>query len=212
MERLGKNLSNPRLETLRRQLDPHFLFNALNTISAEVSDDPRLARQMIGHLGDLLRSSVELRDKQEVTLGEELDLLNHFIAIQKARFGDELRVEILVRSELRAMLVPSFLLQPLLENAIHHGIASRPGGGAIVIEARQVINHMIVSVADDGVGLKSGWTDETGFGLGLTLTAERIAGLYPNTRAKLTIRRCQTGGTEVSVLLPLRTEHSLEHA
>ena len=208
MERLGKSLSDARLQTLRMQLDPHFLFNALNTISAEVTSDPKLARRMIGHLGDLLRSSLELRDRQEVTLGEEMDLLDHFISLQKARFGDDLRVVINIPTELRLNLVPSLLLQPLVENAIRHGLTPRVGGGTVMIEARQSNGLLLLSVSDDGVGLPPGWSCEEQAGLGLDLTSQRIAGLYPHARANLIVSPRQGGGTEVVMLLPIREGHT----
>ena len=207
MERLGKNLSHARLQTLRMQLDPHFLFNALNTISAEVTSDPKLARAMIEHLGDLLRSSLELRDRQEVTLGEEMDLLSHFIAIQKVRFKDDLRIVIDIPSELRSHLVPSLLLQPLVENAIRHGISPRAGGGTVLIEAKRRDGHFLLSVSDDGVGLSAGWSREDQVGLGLALTSQRIVGLYPGTEANVSISPREGGGTEVVVLLPTCVEH-----
>jgi two-component system LytT family sensor kinase len=204
MQRLGKNLSDAKLQALRMQLDPHFLFNALNTISAEVTGDPRLARKMIEHLGDLLRSSLELRDRPEVKLADEIDLLNHFIAIQKVRFGDDLRISINVPIEVRSQLVPSLLLQPLVENAIRHGITPRVGGGTVTIEAVRLDDHLRLSVSDDGVGLSPGWSLADQVGLGLALTTERIAGLYPDTKARLSIGPREGGGTEVVVLLPIR--------
>ncbi len=204
MQRLGKNLSDAKLQALRMQLDPHFLFNALNTISAEVAGDPRLARKMIEHLGDLLRSSLELRDRPEVTLDDEMNLLGHFIAIQKARLGNDLRVILKIPIGLRSHLVPSLLLQPLVENAIRHGITPRVGGGTVTVEARTLNGHLMLSVSDDGVGLPHEWWLADKVGLGLAHTRERITGLYPNTKAELSISPREGGGTVVVVLLPIR--------
>ena len=127
-ERLERRFSEARLNNLRLQLDPHFLFNALNTVSSQVDRDPRLARRMIEHLGDLLRLSLDSKDRQEVTLAEELAFLDHYLAIQRIRFGDHLRIETDVAPEVRHASVPSLILQPLVENAVRHGLASRAGG------------------------------------------------------------------------------------
>ena len=208
VQRLGANLAHARLQTLRTQLHPHFLFNALNTISAEMEDDPRLARRMMEHLGDLLRASLESSERQEVTLGQELDLLNHFVAIQKARFEDDLTVAVHVPSELRSALVPSLLLQPLVENAVRHGVAPRVGGGAITITAKTEQEYVLLCIEDDGIGLPKNWTMSDATGIGLSSTSERIRGLYPDTGAGLSVRRRQPHGTSVHVLVPLRMKES----
>jgi hypothetical protein len=121
LERLEHSYSEARLNALRMQLDPHFLFNALNTISSHVERDPKLTRRMIEHLGDLLRMSLESKDRQEVPLAEELAFLEHYLEIQKIRFGDQLRVVLDVAPEVRYAAVPSMFIQPLVENAIRHG-------------------------------------------------------------------------------------------
>jgi len=205
LERMEKSYSQARLNALRMQLDPHFLFNALNTISSHVERDPRLTRSMIEHLGDLLRMSLETKDRQEVPLAEELAFLDHYLEIQKIRFGDQLLVEIDVAPEVRYASVPSLFLQPLVENAIRHGISRRISGGCVTVAARAVGANLIIDVEDDGLGLAPGWTLENGSGLGLTVTRERIAGLYPGQHA-FTIRRRPEGGTTVEVLLPLHLQ------
>lgn len=203
LERMEKSYSQARLNALRMQLDPHFLFNALNTISSHVERDPRLTRAMIEHLGDLLRLSLETKDKQEVPLAEELAFLDHYLEIQKIRFGDQLTVDIDVAAEVRYATVPSLFLQPLVENAIRHGISRRISGGAVMVTARPVGQNIVVQVEDDGVGLAPGWTLENSSGLGLAVTRERIAGMYPAQHA-FSIRRRPEGGTSVEILLPLR--------
>jgi sensor histidine kinase YesM len=203
LERMEKSYSQARLNALRMQLDPHFLFNALNTISSHVERDPRLTRAMIEHLGDLLRLSLETKDKHEVPLAEELAFLDHYLEIQKIRFGDQLTVEIDVAPEVRYATVPSLFLQPLVENAIRHGISRRISGGAVMVSARPVGQNIVIQVEDDGVGLAPGWTLENSSGLGLAVTRERIAGMYPAQHA-FSIRRRPEGGTRVEILLPLR--------
>ena len=206
VERLERSFSEARLNALRMQLDPHFLFNALNTISAQVEREPKLARQMIEHLGDLLRLSLENRDRQEVLLIEEMAFLEHYLAIQRIRFGDRLRFEMEIASEVKYALVPCLVVQPLVENAIRHGISSRASGGTVLVSASRVEEQLEIRVADDGVGLPHGWTLEDGAGLGLSVTRDRIRGLHPNGGSRFSVRRraAGTSGTEAVILVPLR--------
>ncbi|WP_263354350.1 sensor histidine kinase [Acidicapsa acidisoli] len=202
MERLERSFSEARLNALRMQLDPHFLFNALNTISAQVEREPRLARQMIEHLGDLLRLSLENKDRQEVPLLEEMAFLEHYLAIQRIRFGDRLRFDTNIAQEVKYSLVPCLIVQPLVENAIRHGISSRATGGRVSVMAQRIEEQIEIRVTDDGVGLPPGWTLETSAGLGLSVTRERIRGLHPDGR--FVVRRLRSGGTEALIQLPLR--------
>lgn len=204
LERLEKSYSQARLNALRMQLDPHFLFNALNTISSHVERDPKLTRLMIEHLGDLLRMSLESKDRQEVPLAEELAFLDHYLAIQKIRFGRRLKLEIDVAPEVRYAQVPSLFLQPLVENAIRHGISHRASGGTVQVTAEPVDGKLLIRVADDGTGLPVGWSLENCNGLGLSVTRERIAGLYPNDEGTFAIKAREEGGTMVEIVLPLR--------
>ena len=203
MERLERRFSEARLNALRMQLDPHFLFNALNTISSQVERDPRMARSMIEHLGDLLRMSLETRDKQEIPLVEELAFLDHYLAIQRIRFGDHLKIDIRIDPDVTYAPVPCLFIQPLVENAIRHGISRRSSGGMVIVSARRVENQLEIRVVDDGIGLPAGWTLEASAGLGLSLTRDRIAGLYPNGTSRLAVRRRAEGGAEVEITLPL---------
>ncbi len=202
LERLEKNFSEARLNALRMQLDPHFLFNALNTISSQVERDPKLARRMIEHLGDLLRMSLESKDRQEVPLAEELAFLEHYLAIQKIRFGDHLKIEIRIAPEVKLASVPCLLLQPLVENAIRHGISKRSSGGTLVLAAERVENRLEIHVLDDGVGLPRQWSLENSAGVGLAVTRQRIATLHPNGASRFVVRGRASGGTEVEIALP----------
>jgi LytS/YehU family sensor histidine kinase len=204
LERLEKSYSQARLNALRMQLDPHFLFNALNTISSHVERDPKLTRLMIEHLGDLLRMSLESKDRQEVPLAEELAFLDHYLAIQKIRFGRRLKVEIDIAPEVRYAFVPSLFLQPLVENAIRHGISHRASGGTVNVTAEPVNGKLAIRVADDGAGLPPGWSLEKSTGLGLSVTRERIAGLYPAEQGSFAIKGREEGGTLVEIVLPLK--------
>lgn len=204
LERLEHSFSEARLNALRMQLDPHFLFNALNTISSHVERDPKLTRRMIEHLGDLLRMSLESKDRQEVPLAEEIAFLEHYLEIQKIRFGDQLRVVMDVAPEVKYAAVPSMFIQPLVENAIRHGISRRASGGTIVVRAKPLGERLEIRVLDDGVGLPLGWRLEEQEGLGLSITRQRIAGLHPNGTSRFAVRSRAEGGTEVEVSLPLR--------
>jgi LytS/YehU family sensor histidine kinase len=204
LERLEHSFSEARLNALRMQLDPHFLFNALNTISSQVERSPRLARNMIEHLGDLLRLSLDARDRQEIPLAEELAFLDHYLAIQKIRFAENLRIEIQVSPEVKYALVPCLIVQPLVENAIRHGISSRASGGTVTVIAERGPNQVEIRVADDGVGLPPGWTLETSAGMGLSVTRERIVGLHPDGNSRFSVGPRAGGGTEVEISLPLR--------
>jgi signal transduction histidine kinase len=212
LERLEKSFSEARLNALRMQLDPHFLFNALNTISSQVEREPKLARGMIEHLGNLLRLSLESRDRQEVPLAEEMAFLEHYLAIQKIRFGDHLRVETHIAPEVKYASVPCLFVQPLVENAIRHGISRRASGGTVIVSARKDGNRLEIRVLDDGIGLPPGWTLENCGGVGLSVTRQRIAGLHPDGESWFAGKPRPTGGTEVEILLPLRWTGNNAHA
>src|SRR6476469_8611308 len=212
LERLEKTFSEARLNALRMQLDPHFLFNALNTISSQVERDPKLARGMIEHLGNLLRLSLESKDRQEVPLAEEMAFLEHYLEIQKIRFGDHLRIETQIAPEVKYASVPCLFVQPLVENAIRHGISRRASGGTVIVSAQRNGNRLDIRVVDDGVGLPKGWTLENSGGVGLSVTRQRVAGLYPDGETCFAVNRRASGGTEVEISLPLRWTGKDAHA
>ena len=203
MERLQRNFSEARLNSLRMQLDPHFLFNALNTVSSQVEREPKLARKMIEHLGDLLRLSLNSQGVQEISLAEELAFLDHYLAIQRIRFGDALKVEMRIDPHVKDALVPSLFIQPLVENSIRHGISKRARGGTIVLSAQGFEDRLVLQVLDDGVGLPTGWSFDTHKGVGLSVTRERFAGLYPDNTSQFDVRRRSESGTEVTISFPL---------
>ena len=211
-ERLERNFSEARLNALRMQLDPHFLFNALNTISSQLERDPKLARRMIEHLGDLLRLSLESKDRQQLPLAEEMAFLEHYLAIQKIRFGDHLRIETQIAPEVKYASVPCLFVQPLVENAIRHGISRRASGGTVIVSAQRDGDRLAIRVLDDGVGLPPGWTLENSGGVGLSVTRQRVAGLYPDGETGFAVNRRATGGTEVEISLPLRSTGKDAHA
>lgn len=204
LERLEKSFSEARLNALRMQLDPHFLFNALNTISSQLERDPKLARGMIEHLGDLLRLSIKSKGRQQIPLAEEMAFLEHYLAIQKIRFGDHLRMETQIAPEVKYASVPCLFVQPLVENAIRHGISRRASGGTVIVSAHRVGDRLDIRVLDDGVGLPAGWRLENSGGVGLSVTRQRVAALYPDGETSFAVNRRDCGGTEVKISLPLR--------
>lgn len=208
VELLKHSFAESRLNSLRMQLDPHFLFNALNCISAHVERDPKLTRRMIEHLSDLLRISLDSKDKPEVTLAEELWFLEHYLAIQRIRFGNKLRFRTEIASEVQFAQVPSFFIQPLVENAIRHGISRRAAGGTVTVKAEGVDGRLEIHVLDDGVGLPLGWSLKSSTGHGLSITSERISGLHPNGDSRFTVRNRVEGGTVVEISLPLRVNRA----
>jgi len=202
-ERLERNFSEARLNALRLQLDPHFLFNALNGISACVEHEPRLARRMLEHLGDLLRISLDTRHRGEVSLAEEMAFLDHYFALHRMRFAERLAITVSVMPDVEHARIPSLLLQPLVENAIRHGISGRLAGGRITVSARRVADQVEIRVIDDGVGLPPGWTLDGARGLGLSVTRERLATMYPDGASMFAVAPHAGGGTEATIVLPL---------
>jgi signal transduction histidine kinase len=204
LARVEKTLLEARLNALRLQLEPHFLFNTLNAISSELSASPALARKMIEDLGALLRRSLDYQSCAEITLAQELALLDHYLSIQKLRFGKRLEIRTDVDPEVLSAMVPSMLFQPLVENAIRHGIEGRLSGGMVALSARRVGGFLQIEVIDDGVGLPRNWRLETRAGLGVGVTRERLEALYPSASGDIfTIGRRKGGGTEVTIRIPL---------
>jgi LytS/YehU family sensor histidine kinase len=202
IEKLERNFSEARLNALRMQLDPHFLFNALNTISSQVTTEPKLARKMIEHLGDLLRLSLDQKSRNEISLMEEMAFLTHYLAIQKIRFGDSLNIVTEISSEANLAAVPSLIMQPLVENAIRHGLSRRAGGGTVTIIARREEDMLTIKVLDDGVGLYPDWRLDRQTGLGLSVTRERISVLHPHGPNHFIVAPRTGGGVEVSLSFP----------
>lgn len=204
LERVEKRFIEARLNALRLQLEPHFLFNTLNTISSEVVANPQLAREVIEDLGALLRGSLDCQDSTEIPLAKELALLDHYLAIQKRRFGKRIKIKMDVDPETLTSRVPSMLLQPLVENAIRHGIEPRLTGGTITVAAAPAGDELAITVADDGIGLPPKWRMENCSGLGLRVTCERLETLYASSgHFSFSVSRRKGGGTEVAIRIPL---------
>jgi two-component system LytT family sensor kinase len=182
------------------QLHPHFLFNTLHTVSELVHEDPDTADRMITGLSDLLREALAAGGVQEVPLHRELELLHRYLEIQQARFGDRLQVQFDVDAAVRQALVPHLILQPIVENAIMHGIGARVDAGHIRIHARAVDGALLLEIQDDGRGVRKAEFRE---GVGLGNTRERLRGLY-GSEHRFEIDEPSGGGTVVRVRIPLR--------
>ena len=203
---LRVRLSEARLEALKAQLRPHFLFNTLNSISALVHTDPVSADRMVVQLADLLRASLETSGAHEIPLAEELGLLERYLGIMRVRHEDRLSVSVEATPRARTALVPHFVLQPLVENAIEHGIARHAGAGSIVVRATDAGDALRLSIRDDGGGIDRPVPSpvDTSEGIGLGNTRLRLRQLYGD-RHTFTIQRGEGSGTEVVITLPLRS-------
>ena len=201
---LERLLVEAQLARLRTQLDPHFLFNALNSISAYVESAPREARLMLEQLGDLLRLSLEHADEHEVALERELMFVDRYIQLQLARFADRLKVQVQVDPDVMPAAVPTFLLQPLVENAIRHGISKLATGGAIEVAAWRSGEQLRLRVRDNGLGLPPGWTFDTHTGIGLGNTRARLEHLYGKGGYSIEIGPDAEHHTCVDVTIPYR--------
>jgi two-component system LytT family sensor kinase len=197
--RLAMELSRAQHHALRMQLQPHFLFNALNTINSLIRANPADAERMVARLGDLLRLTLEQGDPQEVTLHQELALLEAYLEIQRLRFGPRLEIEISCPDALRTALVPNLLLQPLVENAFKHGLGAPRKHSWISIRIRSLKEQLILEVEDNGQGLGPGHLRE---GIGTSNTRNRLAMLYAD-RYRFQLMPASSGGTKACIELPL---------
>ncbi len=199
--RLSSRLARTELHLLKMQLHPHFLFNALNTVSALMHRDVKAADRMIARLSELLRGALDHSSTQEVSLEEELAFLESYLAIERARLGDRLTVDIDVPASVLDARVPHMILQPLVENAIRHGIAPRAAPGRLTIRARGRRNMLDLEVTDDGIGMAAG--HGSGGGLGLANTRARLQQLHGDA-FELEARAPPDGGFRVSLTIPFR--------
>jgi two-component system, LytTR family, sensor kinase len=200
---LETRLAYAQLQVLRLQLHPHFLFNTLHTISALMHKDLRAADRMLALLGDLLRDSFERVGAQEVSLKQELGFLDRYLEIERTRFRDRLTVTFEVDPEALDAEVPNLLLQPLVENAIRHGLGKRQEAGRIEIVARRHYERLDIRIRDDGPGLPEGNQTALRTGVGLANTEARLEQLYGSNH-RFDLRNRPQGGLEVVLEIPFR--------
>jgi two-component system, LytTR family, sensor kinase len=200
--RLNEELSNAQLAALRRQMEPHFMFNALNSIAGLVRDHRNdAAVSMIVGLSEFLRRASVDSHRSQVTLAEEVEYLQRYVDIQKVRFGERLRVSVDIPADLLTAQVPNLLLQPLVENAIKHGVAQRVVGGNVRVTGARIDGSVCLSVYNDGPSFPSDW--QTNGGVGLANLRTRLQILHGAT-SELQMRRAGADGVEVVVTLPLK--------
>ncbi|HEX7253395.1 MAG TPA: histidine kinase [Thermoanaerobaculia bacterium] len=191
-----------RLRALRLQLNPHFLFNALNAISTLVSESRTAeANRMLSRLADFLRTTLDRPEANEIPLADEVVFARRYLEIEEVRFGERLHVDIAVTPEASSALVPTMILQPLVENAVRHAILPREGGGTVAIVAERQDGWLTLGVHDDGPGL--GDVTALSHGVGLSNTSTRLTELYGD-RAEMCFARSDRGGLAVLIRLPFR--------
>jgi LytS/YehU family sensor histidine kinase len=202
-EKLRELAATAQLSALRAQLNPHFLFNSLNSIAQMIHTEPHKAEEHVERLAEILRYVLRSSDREFVRLADELHVTEAYLAIERARFDDRLRVDASIEPGALDRLVPNLVLQPLVENAVKHGLASKLGPGTVSISARVVDDGLRLSVHDDGIGM-----DETALanvfdrGVGLRNLRERLLHLYGIDDGPA-IESAPGRGTTVEVLLPL---------
>jgi signal transduction histidine kinase len=198
---LERSLAEAKLQALQMQLNPHFLFNALNSISALMHKDVEAADRMVARLSQLLRAALDTSDEQEVELRKEVQLLNLYLGIEKIRFGDRLEVRLELPPETLEARVPNLILQPLVENAIRHGIEPRRRRGVIEVISAKQDGWLSLLVRDNGSGLpKEGCFRE---GVGLANTRERLRELYGENH-QVALSNSEAGGLQVVLSFPFR--------
>ena len=204
--RLQLSLAEARIHALRMELNPHFLFNALNAVAGLVRRrEHDGAIDMLARLSDLLRTTLDRDMPAEIPLCDELVYLGRFLDIELVRFGDRLRVTWDIDPDVRTALVPPLILQPLVENALRHGIARRPGPASLRIAARRSGLHLELVVRDSGEGLGPNDGSEAREGIGLSNTRARLAELYGEGAATLDVADAPGGGVRARVLVPFHT-------
>jgi two-component system LytT family sensor kinase len=204
---LEKRLAQAKLQALQMQLNPHFLFNSLHSVSALMHRDVELADRMLTQLGDLLRAALANSDTQEVPLRQELDFLRRYLEIEQTRFGDRLAVSLEIAPETLDARVPNLILQPLVENAIRHGIEPHAKPGRIELRAARQNGLLSIHVCDTGAGLRGGMPVNEG--VGLSNTRERLRELY-GAAHQFELQDGPDGGLQVRLTIPFR-QQSVSH-
>lgn len=199
---LEAGLKQAQLDAIRARLNPHFLFNSLQNISVLTRQDPQTGSRMIARLGDLLRAVLRQDSEPESTLFEEIELTRAYVALEQMRFGERLEVVFHVSPEVQRAMVPCFLLQPLIENAVIHGLRGGAGRrGVIQVSAARQGRDLVMTVTDNGIGPPEDALSGRKTGVGLGSTRERLAAMY--AEHEFSLRKPGGGGTEVRIVIPL---------
>ena len=203
---LEAQLAQAQLNSLRMQLHPHFLFNTLNGIVGLVRDNKNEAAvSMLVGMSDLLRHALEHSDRQEVELKEELSFIKLYLSIQQMRFSDRLQIDFDIDPTTLKTLVPNLILQPLVENALRHGIGRSTEAGSIKVASKKENGSLSITISDNGAGLPNDWQVKSSSGIGLANTAARLQQLYGNSH-RFDIHNRDEGGVEVEIVMPFRKD------
>ena len=198
---LQGRLAQAELQNLKSQLHPHFLFNTLHTISVLMREDIEAANRVLLRLSELLRVSLDYSRADRIPLQQELDFLEAYLSIEQTRFQERLHTSITADGEARGALIPTLLLQPLVENALRHGIAPHAAGGALTIIARRVSNTLELRVEDDGSGLSRDYSERRSRGCGIRNTEGRLRAMYGEA-ARFEVAQRPRGGVAVNISIP----------
>ena len=199
LSKLQTELARAQLQALKMQLHPHFLFNTLNSISALLHKDVETADEMIGELGEFLRLTLTNPDSNEIVLRKEIDFLKCYLRIEELRFKDRLATDFEIEPDTLDALLPNLILQPIVENAIHHGVSVRTGSGQIRVTTQRENGKLRISIQDDGPGA----SEEIQEGIGLSNTRERLRRLY-GEQFRLEMENLARGGFVVKIEIPFR--------
>jgi len=202
---LAAQLAQAQLQALKMQIHPHFLFNTLNSISALLHKDVETADKMIARLGDFLRLTLKASSAQAVNLGKELEFLKCYLEIQQLRFQDRLTIDVDVEPQTLDLMVPNLILQPIVENAVRHGVSSQTEPGHIIVRALRQDGRLLMQVEDNGPGLKMN-PNGTALGIGLNNTRARLEQFYGND-FEFQIANSAGRGVIVTLKIPAETNH-----
>jgi LytS/YehU family sensor histidine kinase len=204
--RLAETLANARLSSLKMKLQPHFIFNTLQSINVLMLDkQTESASEMISRLAHLLRHSIDMEDTQMVTVENELSIIQNYLAIEEIRFKDRLKLEKDIDPLVEKAVIPGLILQPLIENSVKHGIANKIGPGRICIKINRVDNSLKITVNNDGPGLPSNWNLDTHSGFGLQVTKKRLKLIYGNNYS-FSVKNSEKGGVCAEIKIPFSEE------
>jgi LytS/YehU family sensor histidine kinase len=204
---LRRELVEAKLAALRMQLNPHFLFNTLHAVSALIHENPEAADRVVARLSELLRLSLDTSRPPEIPLREEMEFLDRYLEIEQTRFADRLTVEKSLEAETLDALVPCLLLQPLVENAVRHGIEPREEAGVVSISAQRSNGRLKLCVSDNGAGLGGKQEEPLQEGIGLSNTRSRLRHLYGED-FRVELRPRNTGGLDACVEIPYHTREA----
>lgn len=209
--RLEMNLRQAELDVLRMRLNPHFLFNTLQNISVLVTHDQETAGRMLARLGDLLRAAFRHEAQSESSLGAEIELTKAYLEVERMRFDDRLSITVDTDPAANEAMVPVLVLQPLVENAIKHGLRCANGVGRVGLVSVKDGKRLILTVVDNGAGIPVANLNDIELGVGLGATRERLLRMYPDDH-EFSVRKLAAGGTEVRIVLPFRADSHPEEA